>query len=116
MTVEPWIRVRCPFCFTDGPRYKFERILKSGKVASKVTCPSCNSVFYRNSNVNDKTAAQFAQWIIDYPSGAYWAKADFDKLKAFLKAYGIGTEFWDAYKAGKDKATEQYQADRAARA
>ena len=100
--VEAWIRYRCPFCLYDGERYKFERKNKDRrKIKALLTCPDCGKRFYRKSNVNEMTPAGYIEFIVTYPIGAFWAKADFAKMTARLDTLLDTQKFWAEYRESK---------------
>lgn len=102
--LEDWGRHRCPYCLYDGPRYRFESVLKNGKTSRRLHCPDCSHNFYLSSDIEDKTIEQYVKWIIAYPAGVFWHQVNFELLKSRLYAYGIAKEFWDLYHALKPKS------------
>ena len=64
-------------------------------------CPDCGKQFYRKSDVNQMTPNGYIEFILTYPIGAFWAKADFDKLARRLDSLVNTYEFWAKYRKRK---------------
>jgi len=108
--------VLCPFCLHKAKLVKFMRSTKAGYHRTLGTCPSCQKGMQIKSLVAKWTPTEFAKWVFEYPSGAFWKKCTFKKFNKRLHSLGWSYEFWGAYKKLKPKVTEgsdynQYLAD-----
>lgn len=102
--------VTCPFCLSWLPLGKFLISTKKGYNQGTGHCPICDQKMKMKTlfGLGKWTPEQYAQFITEYPTGAFWKKVkSFEEWKKRLSLMKWSQPFWNEYKRLNPKMEDE---------